>query len=355
MAENMKTYRSGVLKTFVCELFEKAGMPAEDASWYADTFVIANLRGIDSHGVLRVPNYVDRMKCGAINVNPVLKTEQLAKAITLVDADAAAGCVGAKLAMECAIENARACGVGIGGVKNSNHFGAAAAYAQMAIDQGMIGIVMTDVPTLITAPGAKKKLVGNNPIAIGIPTYTEHPFLLDMSLSVVAEGKLRFAAAKGDKIPFGWAADADGNPTDDPEAALKGYLLPIAGFKGLGLAYVVDILSGLLTGGIFLDKIKSMYRNPTEPGLTGHMMIAIDLSAFLTKEEMKEHMTYYHEYLEAAPLVEGAMPLCFPGEIEDRTAKRRAEAGIMVPDSVIEKLLALKEEYGVQAELSEMK
>ena len=354
MADNNKIYRAEVLKAFVCELFEKAGMPAEDAAWYADTIVMANLRGIDSHGVLRVPNYVDRMKCGAINVRPNIKTEQLAKAITLVDADAAAGCVGAKLAMEHAIENARSCGVGIGGVKNSNHFGAAAAYAQMAVDNDMIGVAITDVPPLITAPGAKKKLVGNNPIAVGIPTYSDHPFMLDMSLSVVAEGKLRFAAAKGEKIPFGWAADVNGNPTDDPEEALKGFLLPISGCKGLGLAYGVDILSGLLTGGVFLDKIKSMYRNPTEPGLTGHMMIAIDISAFLTKEEMQEHMKYYHEYLEAAPVVDGAFPLCFPGEIEAGTAKRRAEDGIMVPDSVIEKLMALKEEYGVNAELTSL-
>lgn len=352
--DNMRILNHEVLKAFVAEVFEKSGMPAEDAAWYAETLVKTNLRGMDSHGVMRVPNYINRIKKGAINARPNMELTQIAPAITMVDGDNAAGCVASKKAMECAIDNARKFGVGIAAVKNSNHFGAGASYAQLAVDQDMIGIVLTNVPTLITAPGAKKKLVGNNPIGIGIPTYSEHPFMLDMSLSVVAEGKLRFAAAKGAKIPTTWAADVNGNPTDDPNEALKGFLLPIAGFKGLGLAYVVDILCGVLTSGIFADKIKSMYRNPDEPSQIGHMMLAINLPAFITPEEMKEHMAYYHEYLEAAPLVEGAAPLCFPGEIENNCEKLRRKEGIPVPVSIIEQLNALKEEYGVVAELTEM-
>ncbi|WP_130861067.1 Ldh family oxidoreductase [Bacilliculturomica massiliensis] len=345
--DNIKIVQAETIKSFVSELFEKVGMSGEDAAWFAETITTANLRGLDSHGILRVPNYVERVKCGAINPCPDMKIVQLSPAVALIDADDAAGCVAGKKAMECAIETAKKFGVGIAAVKNSNHFGAGAAYAQLAVDRDMIGIVLTDVPTLITAPGAKAKLVGNNPIGIGIPTYSNHPFMLDMSLSVVAEGKLRFAAEKGSKIPTTWAADMDGNPTDDPEAALKGFLLPIAGYKGLGLAYVVDILCGVLTSGIFADKIKSMYRNPTEPSQIGHMMLAIDLQAFLSKEEMKERMEYYHSYLESAPLVEGATPLCFPGEIEHNCCLRRVEAGIPVPITTLEKLNALQSEYGM--------
>lgn len=353
--ENVRLFDHVVLKAFVAELFEKSGMPAEDAAWYAETLVKTNLRGMDSHGVLRAPNYIERIKKRAINPRPNMVLTQIAPAITMVDADDAAGCVASKKAMECAIENAKSFGVGIAAVKNSNHFGAGASYAQLAVDQDMIGIVLTNVPTLITAPGAKKKLVGNNPIGIGIPTYSEHPFMLDMSLSVVAEGKLRFAAAKGSKIPTTWAADVNGNPTDDPNEALKGFLLPIAGYKGLGLAYVVDILCGVLTSGIFADKIKSMYRNADEPSQIGHMMLAINLPAFLSRDEMKEHMEYYHKYLEAAPLVDGAAPLCFPGEIEHNCELRRREEGIPVPLTTLEQLLALKEEFGVTAELTEKK
>lgn len=349
--ESTKNVQYQQIQSFVTELLGKIGMPEEDASWMSETLTKTNLRGMDSHGVLRVPNYVERMKCGAINVRPNMAVTQLAPAITLVDADAAAGCVSSKKAMELAIESADSFGIGISAVKNSNHFGAGASYAQMAIDRDMIGIVLTNVPPLITAPGAKTKLVGNNPIGIGIPTYGEYPFMLDMSLSVVAEGKLRFAAAKGEKIPTTWAVDENGNPTDDPESALKGFLLPIAGYKGLGLAYVVDIFCGLLTSGIFADKIKSMYRNPTEPSQVGHVMAAIKMTSFLSKDRMKQRMEYYHRYLEAAPLTEGAQPLCFPGEIEYRCEQYRRENGIPVPISTLEKLNQLGREFGVTAAL----
>lgn len=349
--ENVKYIKSEVLKEFLAELFEKAGMYTEDAKWHAQSLTAANLRGIDSHGVLRAPNYVNRIKCNAINPKPEIKKTQLAKAVTLVDGDDAAGCVAAKVAMEQAIKNAEECGVGIAGVMNSNHFGTAAQYAQMAVDAGMIGIAITNVPTLISAPGAKAKVVGNNPVAIGIPTYQDYPFMLDMSLSVVAEGKLRFAAAKGSKIPLGWAADPDGNPTDDPETALKGFLLPVGGFKGLGLAYAFDIMSGLITSGVFADKIKSMYRNLEEPGKTGHMMLAINVGAFIDSETMKQRMKEYHDYLESVPVAEGASKLCFPGEVEYRCEKKRREEGIPVPVTTIELLNGLKVEYDMKTSL----
>lgn len=349
--EETRVISSEKLLTFVTELFTKAGMSEEDAGWWAYTLVTANLRGIDSHGVLRVPAYFDRLLCGALNPKPQIAADQIAPAVTVVDGDRATGCIAAKIGMEFAMENAKKCGIGFAGVTNSNHFGAAAAYVQMAVDAGMVGIAMTNVPPLMAAPGGKSKLVGNNPIAIGIPTYNDFPFLLDMSLSVVAEGKLRFAAAKGTKIPTSWAADTDGMPTDDPEKALKGFLLPVGGHKGLGLAYVVDILSGLITSGVFADKLKSMYRNPTESGEIGHTMIAIDLSKFLTKEEVKERMAYYHSYVLNSPLAEGAAPLCFPGEIEQRCAEERGKTGIPVPCTILDKLNELKEKYQVAAAL----
>lgn len=349
--ENVRTIKHEKLEAFLRELFEKAGMYREDAKWHAASLVGANLRGIDSHGVLRAPNYVERIRCGAINPRPEIKKTQLAPAVTLVDGDDAAGCVVAKVAMEQAVENAKSYGVGVAGVMNSNHFGTAAQYAQIAVDADMIGIAATNVPTLIAAPGAKAKVVGNNPIAVGIPTYNAYPFMLDMSLSVVAEGKLRFAAANGSRIPFGWAADPDGNPTDDPETALKGFLLPVGGFKGLGLAYAVDIMSGLITGGVFADKIKSMYRNPTEPGKTGHIMIAVNAGVFLDQETMKERMKSYHEYLESVPVAEDAPKLCFPGEVEYNCEKQRRIEGIPVPLTTIELLEKLKEEYSVECEL----
>lgn len=349
--ENTVNISAEKILTFATELFTTAGVVEQDAAWWAHTLVNSNLRGMDSHGILRAPAYFERILCGAINSKPSMTVTQLAPAITVVDGDGAAGCVAAKCGMEHAIDNAKKNGIGFAGVTNSNHFGAAAPYAQMALDENMIAIVMSNVPPLMTAPGAKAKLVGNNPIAIGIPTYNEFPFLLDMALSVVAEGKLRFSAAKGMKIPASWAVDSDGVPTDDPTVALKGFLLPVGGHKGLGLAYAVDIISGLMTSGVFADKIKSMYRNPTESGEIGHTMIAIDLMRFVSQEEMQERMKYYHDYILAAPMVEGSTLLCFPGEIEQKNEIVRRETGIPVPLVTIDQLNTLKEQYQMTASL----
>lgn len=341
-----------VLENFVSELFMHTGMPKEDADWYAKTIVGSNLRGVDSHGVMRVPSYFERLRSKAVNPQPQMRTEELMPTLAVVDANDGAGCVASKKAMELAIEKAGDLGIAMVCVINSNHFGAAFEYAQMAVDQGMIGISMSNVPPLITAPGAKTKLVGNNPIAVGIPTFDENsPFMLDMAMSVVAEGKLRFASSNNQTIPETWAVDVEGKPTTDPTEALKGFLLPFGGFKGLGIAYVVDIFCGVITSGIFADKIKSMYRNPTEPSKTGHMFMAIKLDAFISKKEMKDRMAYYRDYLGKAALVEGAQPLCFPGEMESNCEKQRKKEGIPVPEATINELMELKSVWGIKAEL----
>ncbi|MEG0272933.1 MAG: Ldh family oxidoreductase [Hydrogenoanaerobacterium sp.] len=351
MSENTRNIPASALKCFVTELFTAGGMQPDDAKFFAQTIVQSNLWGIDSHGIIRVPVYFDRILCKAINPNANIQVEKLAPAVSIVDGDGGAGCVVAKRAMEQAIENAKNFGIGAVGVTNSNHFGAAALYSKMAIDAGMVGISMTNVLPLIAAPGAKAPVVGNNPLSIGIPTYNEFPFLLDMSLSVVAGGKLHLAAAKGNKIPLDWAVDKNGRPTDDPKEALAGFLLPMGGYKGLGLAYAVDILSGVITGGLFADKMRSMYKQPTDPSLTGHMMIALNLSAFITPEQMKERMEYYHNYITGIPMADGAAPLCFPGEIEHNRELERAEIGIPVPLSTLETLARLKETYHLVTEL----
>ena len=250
MSEAVRHIDSESLRVFVRELFAAGGMRLQEAEWYAETIVQANLWGIDSHGIIRVPTYFDRIRIDAINRRAEIRTIRKAPAMTLIDADGAAGAVAGRVAMEQAIEDARIHGVGVSGVTNSNHFGAAALYSQLAVKQGMVGIAMTNVRPLIAAPGAKCAVVGNNPFSIAVPTYCEFPFSLDMSMSVVAGGKLHLAAAKGEKIPFGWGVDKEGRPTDDPRKALEGFLLPIGGYKGLGLAYAVDILSGVITGGL---------------------------------------------------------------------------------------------------------
>ncbi len=186
-------------------------------------------------------------------------------------------------------------GVSAVGVMRSNHFGAAALYAQMATQRGLIGIVMTNVIPNMVAPGGSRPITGNNPIAIGIPTFAEFPFMLDISLSNVAGGKLLLASKKGEKIPLDWATDRNGRPTDDPDEAFAGFLLPVGGHKGLGLSYVVDILSGLITGGVFQYDIKSMYKQKEDPSLTCHFMIVINPLALMSREEMQARMADYYQ------------------------------------------------------------
>lgn len=355
MSENTRNIQAERLKAFVEELFQKGGMPAQDADWFAQTILQSNLWGIDSHGIIRVPTYFARVLRKAINPTPNLSVRELAPAVCLLDADGAAGCVASRAGMNAAIQRAAQFGIGAAGVTNSNHFGAAALYTRLAVDAGMIGISMTNVKPLIAAPGAKAPCVGNNPLSIGIPTENEaFPFILDMSMSVVAGGKLHLAAAKGERIPLDWAVDPDGRPTDDPKAALAGFLLPVGGFKGLGLAYAVDILCGVITGGLFADQMRSMYHQPDLPSLTGHMMIAIDLSKFISREQLRERMRYYHDFITRIPLADGAPPLCFPGEIEHNRELARGKDGIPVPISTLNELEKLREEHGVSVSLEDM-
>lgn len=342
------------LQAFISELFVAGGMRSQEADWYAETIVQSNLWGIDSHGVIRVPTYFKRILVNAINRKADIRTIRKAPAVTLVDADGAAGAVAGRIAMEQAVEDAKAHGVGVAGVTNSNHFGAAALYSRLAAQQGMVGISMTNVMPLIAAPGAKAAVVGNNPFSIAIPTFCDFPFLLDMSMSVVAGGKLHLAVAKGEKIPYGWGVDKDGKPTDDPQEVIDGFLLPVGGYKGLGLAYAVDILSGVITGGLFADQMRSMYHDPDVPSLTGHLMIAMDLSAWITPEEMRNRMEYYHDFIRNVPMTDDAAPLVFPGEIEAAQEKKRREAGIPVPMTTIDILNGLKKEYSVKASLEEI-
>lgn len=351
MAENVRNISCDALKSFTAELFTAGGMNPADAAWYAETIVQANLWGIDSHGILRVPAYFERILKDAINRHPQMQMSRRAPAVTLLNADGAGGPIAGKAAMEQAISDAKAHGVGICGVTNSNHFGAAALYSRMAAAQGMIGISMTNVRPLIAAPGAKAAVVGNNPLSISIPTYCEFPFMLDMSMSVVAGGKLHLAAAKGETIPKDWAVDRNGIPTDDPKAALEGFLLPIGGYKGLGLAYAVDILSGVITGGLFADEMRSMYHDPDVPSQTGHFFMAIDLSAWITPEEMRRRMLHYHEFIQGVPMADGAPPLIFPGELEQRRERERRISGIPVPLSTLETLQNLKAHYSLKTDL----
>ena len=217
------------VKPFVAALFEAAGCSHEDADTVAHCLVQTNLWGIDSHGVLRAGKYLERIRSGAVNARPQIRPANEAPGMQVIDADNALGFVGATAGMAKAIDLARERNIAAVGVIGSNHCGATALYARMALENDMIGIAMSNVAPNMVMTGGSEPITGNNPIAVAVPTFGEIPFVLDISLSAVAGGKLLVAAKNGEEIPLGWATDKDGRPTTDPKAGFDGLLVPLGG------------------------------------------------------------------------------------------------------------------------------
>jgi len=348
MTENNILVNHQDLQSFVTRLFESTGMQPADAQFFSQSLVDTNLWGIDSHGVLRVPIYIKRLLAGSCNPNPEIKTVKSAITLEVIHGDDGAGQIVAREAMLRAIELAKTYNLGVVGALHSNHFGAAATFARMAADEGMIGLAMTNVVQNVVAPGGSKPVIGNNPFAIAVPTLGEFPFVLDISFSAVSGGKLLLASKKGEKIPTDWGTDDQGRPTDDPDVAFKGFLLPAGGYKGLGMAYAVEILTGVLSGGVFLDAMKGMYKYPEDPSLTSHLMMAINISAIMEPDQMKARMADFAEKIHSSPIWDESKEMLLPGELEYRTEQARKANGIPLPSQLFEDLTALGDELGVE-------
>lgn len=354
MVKNQVLVDHGTLQAFVTDLFEKVGLNEEDAAFHAQALVQTNLWGIDSHGVLRLPIYIQRLRSGALNPRPQVRKLTGAGVLEVLHGDDGPGFIVGREAMQRAIELAEEFNAGIVGAIRSNHFGATALYARMAVERDMVGIAMTNVRPNMVAPGGSRPITGNNPIAVAIPTFGEFPFVLDISLSNVAGGKLLLASKKGEKIPLDWATDPDGRPTDDPDEGFAGFLLPVGGHKGLGLSYVVDILCGVITGGAFQHELKSMYKAPDDPSLTGHFMMALNPLAIMSREELDARMTSFHETIKSSPMWDESKEMLLPGELEYRTAQERAANGIPLPPELYAELTELGSELEVANRLNKL-
>jgi LDH2 family malate/lactate/ureidoglycolate dehydrogenase len=341
------------LENFLTELFEITGIEEEDALFVAQTLVSANLWGIDSHGVVRAPTYIKRLRSLVTNPKPKIHKIKGSRGFEVLDGDNGLGFIVGRVSMKRAIEIAKEYHVGIVGAINSNHFGAAGTYARMAADLGMIGIAMSNMAPLMVPLGARKATVGNNPIALAIPTFNSFPIVLDIALSTITVGKLLLASKKGEKIPLDWATDSEGYLTDDPTKALNGFLLPVGGHKGFGLALVVDILCGVITGGSFLDQLRSMIKYPDQPSLTCHLMIAVNLLSVISREEMKTRMICFSEKIKETPLRDHSQEILLPGEIEYRTYLERTKKGIPLPKNLYAELAALGSQQGLSITLTE--
>ena len=341
MSTKTKKVSAESLASFIGGIFVGAGCSEAGARDMAECLVQTNLWGIDSHGVLRTPEYLERFKNGAMNNQPAIRTLKTGGSLEVLDADNAAGYIAAKAAMSRAIELAQKGNIAAVGIINSNHCGAASLYARMALDHGMIGIAMSNVAPNMVAPGGSKPITGNNPIAAAVPTFAEFPFVFDISLSAVSGGKILVAAKNGEQIPLGWATDREGRPTTDPNVGFKGFLLPMGGHKGFGLSLLVDILCGVITGGSFQHQLKSMYVYPQDPSNTAHLMLVINPLCLMSEEALKERMAEFFETVKQSPMWDADSEMLLPGEIEYRNEKERRLSGIPIPAPLYDELVQL--------------
>lgn len=315
-----------------------AGMSADDATAIARVLVLADLFGIHTHGVQRIPQYLKRATLGGVNVRPHISVDRLAPALARVDGDNGIGPLVGARALEAALEGARSAGVGGAFVRGSNHFGPVMPYLYEAASEGFAAIIASNATTTIAPWGGKQTKVGNNPLGWGMPCPGGDPVLFDVALSVVARAKIRAAAAAGQSIPDTWATDADGRPTTDPAAALAGFLQPIAGHKGYGLSVMVDLFAGVLSGASYLDRISSWSVAPEVPQDLGHFFLVIDATLLAPPEQLAQRVGDFCSRLLATPAADPASPVRLPGQSELAALRRQTLDGVDIGIADVEAL-----------------
>jgi len=323
------------LREFATQVFVKAGLPPQDAATEAKVLVWANLRGVDSHGVLRIPSYVSSIEKGGMNPTPDIQVVVDTPAMSLIDADWAFGPVVTTFAMERAIAKARSVGIGWMLIRNTTHQGAIGYYALMAARGGMAGLAAVCNPPNMAPYGARARGVHNSPLAIAVPGGRHRPLVLDMATSVAAGGKVSLAIDKAIPIPEGWALDKEGHPTTDPRAV--GALLPFGGYKGSGLAMMLECLTSLFVGNSLITRALS--GEPIHPGSQNSFVAAIDIAPFTELEDYRRDVDELVDRIKALPKADGVDDIFVPGEPEDRTYEDRVARGIPLPDGTARNLL----------------
>ncbi|HKV45949.1 MAG TPA: Ldh family oxidoreductase [bacterium] len=336
------------LATFVATVFREIGVPDPDARLVADTLVEADLRGVHSHGVMRLPIYVKRIQAGLIRARASVTTTADGPAFAQLDAHNSLGQVAGVRAIDLAIHKAREAGVGVVGVAHSTHFGAAAYYAMRAAAEQMVGIAITNTLALMPPVGGAAPVVGNNPIAYAIPADRHRPVVLDIATSVVARGKVQRAQGRGDRIPLDWGVNRQGEPTDRPEEIMEGgMLLPFGGHKGFGLAMIFDLLCGPLVGGACSAGIAGLaLPEHNRPQDVGHLFAAVDVARFRPLPDFLAEVDRYIDMVHATPRAPGVERLYVPGEIEFELADARRD-GVPLDAHVVKGLAALAEEFSL--------
>lgn len=327
-------------------IFEAHGLMRADAEFVTQCLLYADLRGVQSHGLNRVSNYVDRLKRKLVNPRPRLGVESPLPAMARVDGDDGMGFLVGRKAMDEAIARAKGHGVGLTLAMRSSHFGMAAIYLQQAVDAGMAAVVMTNAAPAMPIWGGRQMFLGTSPFGLAVPGATV-PFILDMATSVAARGKIRRAEKRGETIPEGWALDDQGRPTTDPAAALKGVVLPLAGPKGSGISLMMEAMAGVASGAAFGGEVGNPYLDLDRPQSTGHLFMAFQPDAFLGAEAYRDRMSTLTARAKATERADGFDEILMPGEMEARLAETRMRTGLVVPPEDIAMLNAEAAAFGI--------
>jgi len=333
------------LTRFAVEVLLKAGMSPENADIVADTLVFADLRNVSSHGIIRLPTYIERISKGVMELEPEMTYTRQRGATCLLDAKNGLGQIAGHTAMHKAIELAKVFGIGMVAVSNSNHFGTASYFSMMALEEGMIGITMANASPAIAPFGTAEPLLGTNPLSIAVPAKNKVPIVLDMAMSTVARGKIRLSALKNEQIPLDWGLDENGNPTSDPNEALKGSLVPIGGVKGSALSLIVDLITGVMTDTSLTGEVKNI-TDMSGPSDTGHAFIAINVADFIDYDLFIENVDAVITLIKN--LKPKASQIYMAGEIEHNLTEAKKIEGVALEHEVVELLNQCAEQYGVE-------
>ena len=332
--------KSQNIKKEVIQIFKKYGLSTNHATISANALINAELVGAYGHGLSRLKMYCDRISKKVINPKPKIKIKKISQSISHINADNSIGFVAADIAIKKAIVNAKKTGIGLVAVKNSGHYGLSGYYAEQAVKKNLVTMIFTNAPPAVAPHGALKSLFGTNPICFGTPTGSKIPFILDTSISMINRGKIRVAARNNQKIPLGVALDKFGKITTDPKKALKGVQLPIAGFRGSGLAWMVDILSGVLTGGNHAGRVKDPFDDFSGPQNIGHLFITFKTNLFVKdySNRIKDNL----EKVKRLPKIKGVKEIVYPGQNKYKRFKMNSKKKIKITKIVKKDLESLK-------------
>jgi len=328
--------KKNILKAKLKKIFNKHRLSKKHSEICADYLIKAELVEAKSHGLTRLKMYCDRIKKRLINPKPRIKIKKISSSISHINADNSIGFVSADIAINQAIKNAKKTGIGLVAVKKSGHYGLSSFYAEQAVKKNLIVFCFTNAPPALAPHGAKKSLFGTNPICFGAPTG-KVPFILDASTSIINRGKIRRAHKLGEKIPYGVALNKSGKITTNAKEALLGTQLPIASFKGSGLAWMVDILSGVLTGSSHGGKTKDPFDDFTGPQNVGHLFITINPKVFIGRNFIKE-MKKNIKLVKKLPKAKGFSSILYPGERKNKTYKKNLNKDISIPSKILKEM-----------------